>query len=255
MHTRSPSRTSRLSLTHDAYERLREQLLACRFPPGARLTIAELCKTFSVSQGAVREALSRLTAEGLVEARPQQGFRVMPISAADVWALTTARCDVEALCLTRSIVLGDLAWEGRILAAYHTLSRTPQAKTKDKGHYSPEFIAAHGAFLDSLVSACDNPWLARMRDMLCAQAKRYRGLSAPVTTTQRNVLKELRDVMEAALSRDASSAADKLSLHMLESAKQLIKRLDAAAGTMTKMPGPLSGAKAASRRRPLSSAR
>jgi len=156
--SRLPWRTAApLSLTHDAYERLRAQLLACRFPAGARLTIAELCRTFSVSQGAVREALSRLTAEGLVESRPQQGFRVTPTSAADVWALTTARCDVEALCLARSIVLGNLAWEGRILAAYHQLSRTPQVDPKDKKHYSPAFIAAHGEFLDSLVSACDNP--------------------------------------------------------------------------------------------------
>jgi len=253
--SRLPSRTTApLSLTHDAYERLRAQLLACRFPAGARLTIAALCRTFSVSQGAVREALSRLTAEGLVESRPQQGFRVTPTSAADVWALTTARCDVEALCLARSIVLGNLAWEGRILAAYHQLSRTPQVDPKDKKHYGPAFIAAHGEFLDSLVSACDNPWLGRMREMLCAQAKRYRGLSAPVAAEQRDVLHELREVMQAALARDANSAAKKLSTHMLESAKSLIRRLDRAANAGTKPLRP-AGAKAATHRRRRSSAR
>ncbi|MEA3132568.1 MAG: hypothetical protein QOG17_414, partial [Gammaproteobacteria bacterium] len=66
------------SLTQRAYDLLREALLDCRFEPGEPLRIGELCKRLDASQGAVREALSRLTSEGLVEARPQRGFRVTP---------------------------------------------------------------------------------------------------------------------------------------------------------------------------------
>ena len=59
-----------------AYEALRADLLACRVAPGSRLKIQELCLQHAVSLGAIREALSRLTSEGLVVAEPQRGFRV-----------------------------------------------------------------------------------------------------------------------------------------------------------------------------------
>ena len=55
------------SMTQDVYERLRADILACRLVPGSKLRINELCLLLGgVSLGAVREALSRLTADGFV---------------------------------------------------------------------------------------------------------------------------------------------------------------------------------------------
>src|SRR5690349_6839687 len=71
MAAREPS----VNLTQRAYEELRADILSCRIPPGAKLKIQDLCTKFSVSLGAIREALSRLTSEGLVTAEPQRGFR------------------------------------------------------------------------------------------------------------------------------------------------------------------------------------
>src|SRR5438132_9546483 len=93
------------NLTQAAYEGLRADLLACRIPPGSRLKIQELCTRLSVSLGAIREALSRLTSEGLVVAEPQRGFRAAPISAEDLSDLTRTRIKIESLCLRRAIEL------------------------------------------------------------------------------------------------------------------------------------------------------
>src|SRR6201999_1825607 len=79
------------NLTQLAHDRLRADLLACRLKPGERLIINQLCQYLDVSLGAVREALSRLSSEGLVIAEPQRGFRVAPISAEDLKDLTAAR--------------------------------------------------------------------------------------------------------------------------------------------------------------------
>src|ERR1700731_5490431 len=83
------------NLTQRAYEGLRADLLACRIRPGSRLKIQELCDRCSVSLGAVREALSRLTSEGLVVSEPQRGFRAAPVSVADLQDLTMVRIEVE----------------------------------------------------------------------------------------------------------------------------------------------------------------
>src|SRR5882762_2291318 len=91
------------SRTQHAYDALRQELLECRFQPGQPLRIGELCKRFNVSQGAVREALSRLTSEGLVEAEPQRGFRVTPVSVEDLRDLVSARGAIEQICLRQAI--------------------------------------------------------------------------------------------------------------------------------------------------------
>ncbi len=62
------------SKTHseDVYNRVRVEILACRYRPGARLKIQDLCDEHQVSNGAVREALSRLASEGLVLLEPRR---------------------------------------------------------------------------------------------------------------------------------------------------------------------------------------
>src|SRR5271169_4697633 len=151
------------SLTQRAYDLLRDALLDCRFEPGEPLRIGELCKQFKASQGAIREALSRLTSEGLVQARPQRGFRVTPISAEDLRDLTAARIEIEELCLRHAIAAGDIRWEARIIAAFHQLSRTPPLEPgAEPPRFDRRFVALHHSFFDDLVSSCGSVWLGRV---------------------------------------------------------------------------------------------
>lgn len=217
-----------VSRTQIAYEQLRNELLACQFEPGQRLGIIDLCEHMNVSQGAVREALSRLTSEGLVEAEAQRGFRVPPVSASDLWNLTTARAEIDCLCLRRSIIVGDLDWESHIVAAFHRLDNTPEYHNSDPSKFNTAFAAAHDQFQEALISACDNPWLFRMRNTLYAQAKRYRGLSE---SSKHEICKEFKTLLNACLNRDSNTAEKLLSEHMLNRAKTLMKHLPAAAET------------------------
>ncbi len=115
-----------------------------------------------VSPSVVREALSRLSAETLVVAEPQRGFRVAPINAEDVSDLTDVRVDIEMKCLRQAIKNGDLAWEEEIVAANHALGRTPYQTHE----ISDEWSAVHARFHVALVAACNSPWLLRIREQL-----------------------------------------------------------------------------------------
>ena len=55
---------------------LRDEILSGLIPSGTRLGEAELAGRLSVSRTPIREALSRLAAEGLVEIQPNRGARV-----------------------------------------------------------------------------------------------------------------------------------------------------------------------------------
>lgn len=210
------------SLTQSAYERLRSEILSCRLRPGERIKINDVCAQLSVSLGAVREALSRLTAEGLVVAEPQRGYHVTPISEAELLDLTNTRIEIEALCLRRAIAIGDVAWEAGILSALHQLARSRPLTDAAPRVLSPEWFRLHRAFHDALVVACDSPWLLRVRTMLFAQSERYHRLSVPVALRERDTDGEHKAIMEAVISRDAESAVSLVSMHMLDTMKILL---------------------------------
>ncbi len=72
---------------------VRGRLRAGAWPPGTRIAATELAAAFGFSATPVREALSRLTGEGLLEDRRGQGFFVRGLGAADVrdlWSLRLA---------------------------------------------------------------------------------------------------------------------------------------------------------------------
>ena len=215
------------SRTQHAYDALRRELLECGFQPGQPLRIGDLCKRLDVSQGAVREALSRLTSEGLVEAQPQRGFRVTPVSVEDLRDLVNARSEIEQICLRQAIALGDVQWEGRILAAFHELSRTPVLELGTPRRFNRRFVELHHSFFDVLVSACNSPWMGRLRQTLQAHEFRYHGRSPPPSPEERDLIAELREVVQATIDRDADRACALLSAHMRTSADRLIAHMDA----------------------------
>jgi DNA-binding GntR family transcriptional regulator len=208
------ARDDSLNLTQGAYEDLRAELLSCRIEPGSRLKVKELCVRLSVSLGAIREALSRLTSEGLVVSEPQRGFRAAPISTEDLLDLTKTRIQIETLCIRRAIEVGDIAWETRLVAALHRLSRTPEHTADDPVHSSDEWAAAHKAFHKALVDGCDSRWLLRLRDQLYDQSERYRRRSVALAPNARNIKREHQEIADAALRRTADDAAALLAAHL-----------------------------------------
>ena len=203
-----------VNLTQGAYERLRADLLSCRIPPGARLKIQDLCQRLSVSLGAIREALSRLTSDGLVIAEPQRGFRAAPISPEDLQDLTKVRIEIDSLCLRQAIARGDVDWEARLVAAFHRLSRTPERAPDDPARASDAWAAAHGAFHAALVAGCSSPWLLRLHGQLYDQSERYRRLSVSLAPRRRNIGGEHQKILDAVLARDADKAIRLLAAHL-----------------------------------------
>ena len=72
------------SLVEDVYEALRSDILFGRRLPSSRLQLNELAEEHGVSLSVVREAVTRLATEDLVEATPQRGFRVRSPSSTSV---------------------------------------------------------------------------------------------------------------------------------------------------------------------------
>ena len=86
-----------LTVVDYAINELREAIRSGKIEPGERLVVRNIAKMLCISSGPVREAIRRLTGEGLVEIVPHKGASVRKVSAADVGDIFELREAVEGL--------------------------------------------------------------------------------------------------------------------------------------------------------------
>lgn len=200
------------SLTSQAFDRLRADILAGALRPNERLRIQQLSERYDVGATAIREALSRLVTEGLVESEDQRGFCVSAVSRDELQDLTRTRIWAEQTALRLAIEHGDLEWESAVLASFHRLSKAPSPASDPAA--AGTWRAAHRQFHFTLLSGCGSPWTVRLCALLYDQTERYRSLASRTTGHKaRDVLKEHRQLMDAVLARDAGSACELVASH------------------------------------------
>jgi DNA-binding GntR family transcriptional regulator len=213
------------SRTEDAHARLRADILACRHRPGERLRILDLAARFGVSHTVVREALSRLSADGLVVAVAQRGFTVAPVSREELVDLTDIRITIEREALRRSIARGDIAWESRVVASAHALARTAERASGDTVRLSDAWSNEHAIYHAALVSACESDVLLRLREGLFERSERYRRLSVPLADTDRDIEGEHQQLTQAVLDREFDRAGTLLEEHLRATTAVLLQAM------------------------------
>jgi DNA-binding GntR family transcriptional regulator len=139
---------------------------------------------------------------------------VVSVSADNLRNLTEARCAIETLVFRSSIRHGDLAWESAVVAAHHTLDRTPHMEADDPKRLSDDWSAAHAAFHLALLAGCPNPILLGTAVSHRDSAELYQRLSVPEDVTKRDIPAEHRAILDAALAHDEDKAAELLAMHI-----------------------------------------
>jgi GntR family transcriptional regulator, rspAB operon transcriptional repressor len=84
------------NLAEQAYRQIHRMIMRCELAPSAEVTQNELVASTGLGRSPVREALGRLTAEGLMISRPRFGYQVAPITLADVREIFGLREIVES---------------------------------------------------------------------------------------------------------------------------------------------------------------
>lgn len=209
----SASRSGPMTHASSVYERIRADILDGKLLPGHRLPIKALMETYEIGQTPLREALNRLSADGLVAAEDQRGFTVPAISAAELTELTRTRCWLEERALRESMAQATEAWEEAVLLAGHRLLRTPRRPDITDGEADALWEERHRAFHDALVSNCGSRWLIGFCAQLTDRHQRYRKLAARRGFPHRDVQAEHQGILDAVLQRDADTAVARLMAH------------------------------------------
>jgi len=209
-------------LTLQVHRRLRADLLNGIIAPGTKLKVQAIGAAYGAGASPVREALSSLAAEGLVQRIEGRGFRAAPATVQEFDELVRARSWLEEVVLRESLRAGDAAWEDMLVVArwrLHRLARTDTA-----------WEATHAAFHRALLAACPSTTLRDMAETLREKAERYRAIARTVTYPERDTAAEHEAIAEAALARDAVQAIALLQDHYRCTARFVRDALDSRRG-------------------------
>ena len=186
--------------------------------PGERLTAADLQDRFALGLTPIREALMRLSAEGLVDTEVHRGARVADVSMEALSDLMSARRGIERLRLTAAIEHGS--WRGR------PRSWQPCTCCPERPCLNPTATATrplrwevqHRRFHGALVAACNSDWLLRFWNTLADHSERFRKIRRlrhrEAEAEVRDVNAEHRAIMAAVLDRDVVRANDLMDEHL-----------------------------------------
>ncbi|MEO6746124.1 MAG: GntR family transcriptional regulator [Caldimonas sp.] len=209
------------TLAEAVYARLREDILSGKLKPGSKLRFADLARNYEAGVSTFRESLSRLTADRLVTAEGQRGFRVSPISLNELWDITRLRIDIECAALEESIDAGDDAWEAQILSCLHRLLKLEAREVRTPTLLTEEGAQLHKIFHMSLLAACPSIWRLRVIDVLYDHSERYRRLQTAYLSAMLHSSEEHRSIADTVIARKKARATALLKMHFERTAKQL----------------------------------
>ena len=206
----APPRT----LVERAYLSLRHDVVCGKLAPGERLRVEHLKDQYEVGAGTLREALSLLVSDALVTSEGQRGFRVAPISLADLEDVTNTRVMLETEALRQSIRHGDAQWEAALVQSYDLLAAT-ERDLAESG--SARWERRNKAFHEALIAGFNSNWSKYFLSMLYRHGERYRNINFRLTAAHasgRDVHQEHEAIYRAAIGRQEARAALALEAHI-----------------------------------------
>jgi GntR family carbon starvation induced transcriptional regulator len=206
------SMTKAMTVDHDespterAYRRLRSDLIRCRLAAGSRLEVSSLRENLHVGEPAIRQALARLTAEGLVTIERNAGFRAACISPGHFRDLAAACATNEVACLQSALENGNLEWESALLADFHIASKVLDRVIAGEEDISA-YISCRQVFDETLLSPCDNGWMLWSWQLLYAQHMRYRQTFQALSIAEFDLKHDFTSFLAQVLARNVVLAS------------------------------------------------
>lgn len=202
----------RITLSMQAYEALSGKIVSGRLKAGERLTEESLCAKFRISRTPLRDALTQLAQEGLIEPLPTRGYQVKSFTAESVKALFECRALLECEALKQGF--GTLS--RRKLANIQTKLQERIGDDPDRRH---EQLNTDAALHNLIADHCPNPYIQEILRRLfrqCEAFRQYRTLSGGEPLP--DLTRERLAIVSAILAGRRDEAVRQLHAHILRGA-------------------------------------
>jgi DNA-binding GntR family transcriptional regulator len=202
----------RTVLATPVYEALKARIMDQALEPGARLNIDALADGLGTSQTPVREALTRLAAERLVQFTPFKGYSVMPL---------LDQRELADLMHVRRLLEGDaaqLAAPRIILADLRVMEReqAAMAEIEPKATFDAfrDYNRHDGVFHETMIAATGNAVLLETYRSLQVHTLLARLYHDRGEVDYRESIREHTAIIDALRSRDPNAAREAVGLHI-----------------------------------------
>ena len=207
---------NKATLSEQIYTILKNDILDQSIPQGEKLTLKNLQERFATSSTPIRDALTRLTEEGLVNYYSNVGVTVINLSEKDIRELYQFIGDMDALAIQyasahpeQSALLEELAHIVERTAALHDKASLSDEETQEWTTLSDRF---HLVFYDY----CDNSRLARAAEK-GPGSREYSKMYQTDHAVQKEIEKSHIFIYEAYRNKEYQKASDLMKEHLKQS--------------------------------------
>lgn len=209
----------KISLAEQARNALLDAIVSGKLQAGARLTEEALCAEFAISRTPVRDALSRLEADGLIERLPARGYQVKKLDAEAIDELLTCRISVEMQIFSENYT--NLS-AGILQELYCELEQLDPAAADALEQARRIDDQLHNAINDS----CSNRYWREIHSRLLKQRLPYRDIrNNGGTELAKQLKKERLLLLKALLSGDLPQGAAALREHLESGRRDVLNAL------------------------------
>lgn len=185
-----------------AYMKIEHLIVTLAFAPGTVLTESTLIDTIGLGRTPVREAIQRLSWEGLVEVRPRAGIVISPIQAGDWIKSLDVRRGVEPVLAASAARYGSARSMDRMRSVISSMRSAADNSDIDL------FLAADKSFDEALAEASENRFAVRVAQPLQSHGRRFWYRYCGETNIGESAEAHL-GVIESILARDPEGAAER----------------------------------------------
>ncbi len=196
------------TLAQQVYSHLRAGILDNTYAPGSPLPEEALAASLNVSRVPVREALRRLSAEGLIVIKPRQGATVSELTSKQFLDAYQVREALEVLAVRLAaprLTADDLDQLDALQQAMHLAADANDAEA---------FFGVNAEFHGFLVDKADNGDLKSIYKSLIDRMRRYRTPSLDLRGGMAESIDEHAAILRAIRAGDSGEAARLMAQHI-----------------------------------------
>lgn len=199
-----------------AYFELRDRIITLRLAPGSALREEELMRDLDIGRTPLREAVKRLSLEGLVEVQPRRGTFVSSVDAADIVNITEVRAELEGFAA--SLAARRMDGDARAAAAA-LLREVDQLDRPDDQESLMRFDERIHRFI---WEATGNPHLVATLERYFSHSLRIWYLVLDRVPGLGHSVHDQVHLIQALLDRDGARARRIMNEHVLEFQREIL---------------------------------
>lgn len=204
-------------LMDQIYNILRQRIINLQLKPGAKIDIGKIATEFDISETPIRDALKKLSKDGLVKIESRRGYYVVKLSKRDIEEIYDLRKLLESYAFSSSI--------NNIKSSELDELRDMWINMKNKGKHRidpQEFYLTDQEFHLKIVKRCENHWLQNIFFQIYDLVRICQHMYMDI----KSALDEHIAIVDAIKEKDIDKAKKLLEIHIDRAKKRILRSME-----------------------------